>query len=562
MAKMFPEKPYEIIQYSKEDIMFKAFETLSEDYMVFHSFNIVSIKDGNIEESETDFVVFHPNKGIICIEAKAGKNIKYEKNSWFYGSGIEMKHGGPFNQAQNNKYKLIRTFKDHYMDDIVNRCKFIHAVWFPDITIDNLNQMKFPLEADKNLVLTQEALSNPEAYINKIFNINIHDIETNLSEKDVNRILKNILCPSFNLASTKYSDLQYKNIVYRRLIKEQINVLNYLEEQQTAIINGAAGTGKTFIALEKARREAEKNEKVLFLCYNRMLNKYLKENYQHQNIDFYTIDEYACKTCKTAKTDYNRLSEILCDYLDMNDFPYQHIIIDEGQDFGKNNIEESNIIEYLQAIINNSEKGSFYIFYDRNQMINSYNIPSYLKDADCKLTLYKNCRNTRNIATTSTRVLGDKFKTNIYFDFLTPSKPKLYLTNGNISPIETLNLTINQLKENYKDIVILTCTTEEKSFLNSYLVNNKYQNILFTTCRKFKGLEADAVILIDVNKNTFISEPLIFYAGSSRAKFDLSIIGSLSGDDCAKVLESLNTPPTNKNIFKIFASKFNLEIIN
>ena len=35
MAKMFPEKPYEIIQYSKEDIMFKAFETLSEDYMFF-----------------------------------------------------------------------------------------------------------------------------------------------------------------------------------------------------------------------------------------------------------------------------------------------------------------------------------------------------------------------------------------------------------------------------------------------------------------------------------------------------------------------------------------------
>ena len=50
--------------------------------------------------------------------------------------------------------------------------------------------------------------------------------------------------------------------------KEQIALLNYLEEQDNAVINGLAGTGKTVMAVEKARRHAEKDESVLFLCYN------------------------------------------------------------------------------------------------------------------------------------------------------------------------------------------------------------------------------------------------------------------------------------------------------
>ena len=104
MAKMFPEKPGEVSEYSKEDILFKALENLPDDYYVFHSFDIVSFRENCIEESETDFVIFNPKKGIICLEAKAGKNIKYENNTWYYGSGIEMKHGGPFHQAQKNLF--------------------------------------------------------------------------------------------------------------------------------------------------------------------------------------------------------------------------------------------------------------------------------------------------------------------------------------------------------------------------------------------------------------------------------------------------------------------------
>lgn len=72
MAIMYPEKPKEFCAASLEGDMFSALEKLPDSYHVFHSFSIVTQVDGVIYESETDFVVFHPEKGILCIEAKAG----------------------------------------------------------------------------------------------------------------------------------------------------------------------------------------------------------------------------------------------------------------------------------------------------------------------------------------------------------------------------------------------------------------------------------------------------------------------------------------------------------
>lgn len=51
-------------------------------------------------------------------------------------------------------------------------------------------------------------------------------------------------------------------------------------------------------------------------------------------------------------------------------------------------------------------------------------------------------------------------------------------------------------------------------------------NVLFTTARKFKGLEADAIIMIDADAETFADEESkrLFYVGASRAKHYLDIV--------------------------------------
>lgn len=98
-----------------------------------------------------------------------------------------------------------------------------------------------------------------------------------------------------------------------------------------------------------------------------------------------------------------------------------------------------------------------------------------------------------------------------------------------------------------RDIVILTCKTENESILTPHLVNGGYpagkKTIRFTTCRKFKGLEADAVILVDVDKTTFTGNDgqnvLLYYVGTSRARLRLDVIAQLDDNDCLAVLEAL-----------------------
>ena len=128
-----------------------------------------------------------------------------------------------------------------------------------------------------------------------------------MSQKDVQVMLNKVLAPSFNLISLPEIKMDHQRYVFKTMLKEQIALLNYLEEQNEAVINGMAGTGKTVMAIEKAKKHADKGEKVLFLCYNLFLKEYLYQAYQNENIDYYTIDGLACKLCDTKEADYEKL---------------------------------------------------------------------------------------------------------------------------------------------------------------------------------------------------------------------------------------------------------------
>ena len=549
---MIPEKPVEIPSGSREDEMFISLSTLPDEYYVFHSFMIVSNTEGIQRESETDFVLFHPQKGILCLEAKAG-HVYCKEGTWYYGSGIMMKHGGPYRQADINKWKLQKLFEERGMLDIWGKCKTLHAVWFPSISKSSLNSISFPADSDRSITLTEDSLVHIERDIENIFSIELPNvIETTLSKKEAQRILDNILCPSFDLVPSMISELGIKRNAFNRLLKEQANILNFLEEQPYAVINGAAGTGKTMIALEKSRRHAEDGEKVLFLCFNRFLCEYFKTNYSHDNITYNTIDGFACSFCRTETADFQLLQDMLENSYYDGDFPYKHIVIDEGQDFGQERIEESEIINTLETIVLSTEiNGSFYLFYDKNQLVQGKKIPMYISESDCKLTLYRNCRNTENIAITSMRPLGTNSIPKMFVGSVRGESPNIFISESQDKQIEYLNETLKKLADKkISDVVILTCKTEEHSILSTLCNNGKYLcNGLFyrfTTCRKFKGLEADAIILIDINSKTLSkSESLNFYVGASRARFFLSIICQMNDEECIEAIRAIDSNTTS-----------------
>lgn len=542
MAIMIPETPHIFEPASQEGLMFDALTLLPDDYYVFHSFRISTVQDNTFHESETDFVIFHKKHGVICLEAKAG-HIKYKDGYWYYASGIPMHNDGPFNQASSNKWKLIKYIKNSKACALVDKCKFLHAVWFPSVSDNELRSMTLPPEADKALVLTKEALADPEKFLTRIYSIELPNrIETNLTEAEAQKLIREIFCPQFNVFPSASLDSDLKKLVFHRLLREQAGILNFLEDQRSASINGAAGTGKTMIAIEKAQRNAAENQSTLFLCYNSQLKKFLSENYSNPKIHYYTIAGLACKLCNTTFPDYKRMKNVLEDMYFSGTFPYDHVVVDEGQDFGSEILEQTDILQLIHdLIIDNEEKnGTFYVFYDRLQLIQADKIPQFIEDSDCKLTLYRNCRNTENIAVTSLRPISER-KPKLLENAVKGTPAKIHFCDTEAKAIEELDMTIdNILAEGFKDVVILTCKTEDSSLLKSGIKDGRYRNkYRFTTCRKFKGLEADAIILIDVDGESFNPDNvLIYYVGTSRARLRLDVITMLSDEECLDILQN------------------------
>ena len=542
MAIMIPETPHIFEPASQEGLMFDALTLLPDDYYVFHSFRISTVQDNTFHESETDFVIFHKKHGVICLEAKAG-HIKYKDGYWYYASGIPMHNDGPFNQARSNKWKLIKYIKNSKACALVDKCKFLHAVWFPSVSDNELRSMTLPPEADKALVLTKEALADPEKFLTRIYSIELPNrIETNLTEAEAQKLIREIFCPQFNVFPSASLDSDLKKLVFHRLLREQAGILNFLEDQRSASINGAAGTGKTMIAIEKAQRNAAENQSTLFLCYNSQLKKFLSENYSNPKIHYYTIAGLACKLCNTTFPDYKRMKNVLEDMYFSGTFPYDHVVVDEGQDFGSEILEQTDILQLIHdLIIDNEEKnGTFYVFYDRLQLIQADKIPQFIEDSDCKLTLYRNCRNTENIAVTSLRPISER-KPKLLENAVKGTPAKIHFCDTEAKAMEELDMTIdNILAEGFKDVVILTCKTEDSSLLKSGIKDGRYRNkYRFTTCRKFKGLEADAIILIDVDGESFNPDNvLIYYVGTSRARLRLDVITMLSDEECLDILQN------------------------
>lgn len=524
MAIFYPANPLYTNNSFGEKQVFEALHLLNDDYVIFYS-TMWQRKNnyGNVQWGEADFTIFNKKKGILVVEVKSG-NIAYKNNEWYQtrlDTGASHIMQNPLAQADKSKYRFIELVKKNILNG--EKCRIEKFVWFP--SVNNLNNIyDLPLEYSKDIILTSQALTDPEKYIEKVFNFYNMRNNFHLSESSINRII-NVLAPEFELIATPVNKKEEIEYAFIKMTDEQTKLLDYLEEQKKATIQGAAGTGKTLIAIEEAKRLAKQGDKVLFLCFNKFLYESLLSD-KINNLDIYNLHSYLLHFATDIYSNekiINVLKEI-----SINNFGYDDIIIDEGQDF------PDDVIETFDSISTNI-KGKFFVFYDKNQVLYNDRYPDWITNAECKLLLTKNCRNTFQIAITSNNILNIKTiqnNNNIIGDM-----PILTIYENNIEKV--LENSINNIRNSgfkLSDIVILTLESENNSILKGinrigkYFISNKYNRsyneILFTTSRKFKGLESSAIIIVDFNKKTLSNniEKNNFYVATSRAKQKLTLL--------------------------------------
>lgn len=544
--------------------VFKSLFLLPDDYYVFHSISWNSKRNkSNPKWGEADFTVINPKRGIIIIEVKSGGIIR-ENGLWIQvnsltGEKYHMKD--PMEQAARSKYTFIDILENTNL--IYNKYYIECAVWFPSINNEDIIE-NLPPNYNKCNMLGKNELKNPKKSIERLFDYYNMFENANYTKQDLENTIK-LLSPSFKAIPSLANDIIEQNYHFNRMTQEQSSLLDYLEEQKIAAIQGAAGTGKTMLAIEKARRTPQ-NEKVLFLCFNKYLLNFLREHYSKDlpYVDFYNLQSLVFNSLGPDNSIKNdAISEFLNSYTEKN-WNYQHIIIDEGQDFTEEHLDLLHYISQLQD-------SSFYVFYDRNQLVQQKQNFNWLKSIECRLVLTLNCRNTKSIASTSNKSIGiDKVRMRREIDGI---KPTFMIANDKDTILNNISDTIRKYTNNginRSQIVILTTKTTEKSFLNgvcsigNYSIINEIngKDILFTSARKFKGLEADVIFIIDIDETTFGDDEnrRVFYVATSRAKHFLHIYSMTNNENIPNLSKSITGQLTSNSKLSI-GSNLNVKII-
>lgn len=525
MAKFYPTIINSFHSSEGECLVYESLSKLNNEYVVFHSYRWLGEINQRRSEGEADFVVLHPQKGILSIEVKAG-SIAYYNGNWIQTNRHtkESKIIDPVGQAAESQYRIQNYLRRHFNGQIpvVGR-----AVWFPSVSIHD--KITLPLEVNREIIFDVGSLDNPAKDLDKAFSywkLNLGARGTELCIHDFKNVIK-LLMPSFKIVESVASTAFESKRSYIQMTRQQASILNFLQEQPTAVIHGPAGTGKTMLAIEKANMLASKGEKVLYLCYNEFLVSYLKEHYKDTGIIFHNIRSLAEELMPHVECSISEIIPRFTEYF-QNEYDdclwsYNNVVIDEGQD-----IPES-ILEHI-SILTDMLNGHYYVFYDKNQYIMMHKSTHWLDTyGDCRLVLYKNCRNTAEIARTIGTTV-ENIKKDVYINDLSGIIPKgsFYKMPKELRAVVSDFVTrMLQDKLKVEDIVILTIDSVKNSMLQNNMhigsipisTTPKKGHILFTSVRKFKGLEAKAILLIDIYVDKLDDElhKRLIYVGCSRA---------------------------------------------
>ena len=580
---------------SREDLIYESLQkSLGKDYFVFHSvqssYQTKTIdKEWINREAEADFIIFHPKKGIVVIEAKFISGFSIEEGKWMTDTGEEIHHGdGPYRQVKKYLNILKKHIDSHILTDkgtsIREFYPVTYIVWFHKMTNNALSNCSPIDDPEKVHTFTQDDLDNPKEKIDKL--LEATSLQCPNKKRKLTQFEMDGLQKFFEIKDHVFDASGFRNQRdrdFKRLLDEQIAILDYLEFQDTAAIQGLGGTGKTVIAVEKAKRNAV-DGKTMFLCFNVSLKNALSEKYANSGVDFYDLVSFRKYCSNKIENPTNTYEDCYLYAYNPEKFEYKHVVIDEGQDLARDNMPGVN--ESINKALNQIQEtallkdGSFYIFFDRYQCVQSdqNKLPDVIRRADCLLTLVTNCRNTKQIANTSISpirnvvefeldVSTNKYKPRfndlknrklIIRKGLDGEKPALVEISSTDFLEEQLERAIERIVDNKKeqDVVILTVKSVESSALRNsqkiyeekgeYYFKSEKGDFLFNTVRKFKGLESEAIIIIDVCEKTFSLKHdndydkglFLFYVGCSRAKALLYIIATLDNDNLREILET------------------------
>ncbi|MFZ3570314.1 NERD domain-containing protein [Streptomyces sp. BH097] len=324
---------------------------------------------------EIDFIVITPDL-LLFIEVKGGRVIQRD-GKWFYGpAGREDgPKKSPWVQASDGMHEFERELGELVGDLKNHGVPSGYLVITPDINIPRMTQFepqqylgRDAYDGGRGLELGIERATRFWLAANRGARIPV--------SATLRRRMLEAVRPDFDLVPNLQSRLTDLDVSFERLTAEQLDRLDELESNPRLIWTGGAGTGKTFLAAEAARRKSARGT-VLFTCASTTLAAHLAgilADHSVTVLPFHRLDEVQGRT-------------------------FDHLIVDEAQD-----LMSFDRLDTLEKLVDGGLAEGRWIFMldPNNQVLASEDFESdawdYLRPLGFSYgPLKRNCRNTVQI---------------------------------------------------------------------------------------------------------------------------------------------------------------------
>ena len=567
MAKMIPPECDEQTSSAAERRVFNLLrhDPATQDWMVLHSLGLANT--ASKPYGEVDFVVLTPNGAVVCLEVKGGR-VTCEEGIWYTTDRqdkVTTLKRSPFMQARDGMFALMNAVQQRFgKGHAAGACLYGYAVVFSDVSAPPQTPEFEPWEVigrdELRRPISQSVIRTIEGQRKK-FGTRIAPDAATTAIAEIRQFLR----PDFERVLSRPATIRNAEQDLLSLTEDQFEVLDVISGNARCLVEGAAGTGKTVLALEYARRSAKSGLRTLLLCFNRLLGDWFASevrshntgllkagSYFHFLYELIAASSYRTEFAKQEKenSEADLFAEVfpLFGLLAAEEGPqYDRIVIDEAQD-----LLNPPTLDVVGALLKGGlAGGSWSIFGDFTRQ-SIYGGPS--KEERVKLLeslcphfanakLLTNCRNTRRIGEETALLSG--FPSPPYRLGQVDGLPVDYrYWNTEQREIERLAELLKELLEeglDPKDLVILSPRRFAESIASRVSCPCRLGTVIareirpggpplttrevgFATIQAFKGMESSSVIICDIDQVSSEGPQALLYVGMSRARSHLAMI--------------------------------------
>jgi hypothetical protein len=322
---------------------------------------------------EIDFVVCGPG-GVFVLEVKGG-SVSCHDGIWQttnrHGETDRLKES-PFKQAEGALHGLRKKLPASVLDSFVVG----YGVIVPDCNWPSGRAAEW----DRETLADARDFREFERWLERLIRHWHNKDGKPDASADALRTLRQVLRPDFDAAKPLHAHVNDVEERIARLTDDQLRLVDIVDANPRVLCTGGAGTGKTMLAIELAKRWTAQGKNVALVCHSPWLKGFLERS---------RVSGLAVGLADSIGTTLRRTG------IDK----FDALIVDEGQDL----LNMSCLDKLDVALMGGIDKGQWCFFHDVNNqsgLCGEYSPDAYdylMSFHPAQVPLRTNCRNSLQI---------------------------------------------------------------------------------------------------------------------------------------------------------------------